>query len=220
MRMIKVAPSILSGDFAALGQTVRTAEQWGADYIHFDVMDGLYVPNLTFGMPMCRAIRPYTTLPIDAHLMIVQPERYVEQFCACGADIVTFHPETCDDVQSTLDLIHVKGKRCGLVLNPDKGVEWIAPYMQTVDLVLLMGVYPGFGGQTFVSEVLDKIVTVKQMIEASGRPIELELDGGLTLQNAAEMVNRGVNVLVGGSCIFGADNPQKAVATLKALGDC
>ena len=133
--MIKIAPSILSGDFANMGKSVVSAAEWGADFIHFDVMDGVFVPNLTFGMPMCKAIRPYTTLPIDVHLMIVSPERYVEQFCDCGADIVTFHPDASQDVAGALDAIKAKGKLCGLVLNPDKGIELVEPYLDKVDMV-------------------------------------------------------------------------------------
>ena len=211
----KVAPSILSGDFANMGKTVRDTQSWGADYIHFDVMDGVYVPNLTFGMPMCKAIRPYTTLPIDAHLMIVEPEKYVEQFCDCGADIVTFHPEASKCPGEALDAIHAKGKRAGLVLNPDKGVELIAPYMDRVDIIVLMGVFPGFGGQKFIPSVLDKIAQVDAMIKESGREIELELDGGVTEQNALQMRELGVNVLVGGSSVFKSADPAQTIKILR-----
>ena len=215
MTEIKVAPSILSGDFANMGKTVADTQSWGADYIHFDVMDGVYVPNLTFGMPMCKAIRRYTTLPIDAHLMIVEPEKYVEQFCDCGADIVTFHPEASKKVGETLDAIHAKGKRCGLVLNPDKGVELILPYIDKVDMIVLMGVFPGFGGQKFIPSVLDKIAQVDALIKQSGRHIELELDGGVTEQNAKQMTDLGVNVLVGGSSVFRSEDPAKTIAVLR-----
>lgn len=215
MTEIKVAPSILSGDFANMGKTVADTQSWGADYIHFDVMDGVYVPNLTFGMPMCKAIRRYTTLPIDAHLMIVEPEKYVEQFCDCGADIVTFHPEASKKVGETLDAIHAKGKKAGLVLNPDKGVEFILPYMDKVDMIVLMGVFPGFGGQKFIPSVLDKIAQVDALIKQSGRHIELELDGGVTEQNAKQMTDLGVNVLVGGSSVFRSQDPAKTIAVLR-----
>ena len=213
--MIKIAPSILSGDFANMGQTVRETTEWGADYIHFDVMDGVYVPNLTFGMPMCKAIRAYTHLPIDAHLMIVHPERYVEQFCDCGADIVTFHPEASEDVQGALDAIHAKGKRAGLVLNPDKELDLVAPYWNSIDMLVLMGVFPGFGGQKFIPHVLDKIVAAKAAIDACGRDIELELDGGVTEQNVQEMTSRGVNVVVGGSSVFRSADPKQTIANLR-----
>lgn len=214
--MIKVAPSILSGDFANMGKTVQDVQAWGADYVHFDVMDGVYVPNLTFGMPMCKAIRAYTTLPIDAHLMITRPERYVERFCEAGADIVTFHPEASEDVQGALDKIHALGKRCGLVLNPDKGLELVLPYMDTIDMLVLMGVFPGFGGQKFIPSVLDKIARADQAIHRYGRAIELELDGGVTEENAKQMTSLGVNVVVGGSSVFRSADPQKTIAILRS----
>ena len=215
MTKIKIAPSILSGDFANMGKTVEDVQKWGGDYIHFDVMDGVYVPNLTFGMPMCRAIRKHTDLPIDAHLMIVEPEKYVEQFCDSGADIVTFHPEASKDVAGTLAKIKAKGKRCGLVLNPDKEVELILPYLDQVDMIVLMGVFPGFGGQKFIPSVLNKIERVAMLIQASGRAIELELDGGVTEQNAAEMREKGVTVLVGGSSVFRSPDPQTTIERLR-----
>jgi ribulose-phosphate 3-epimerase len=213
--MIKIAPSVLSGDFANMGKSVEQATEWGADYIHFDVMDGVFVPNITFGMPMCKAIRSHTDLPIDAHLMITLPEKYVGQFCDAGADIVTFHPDASQDVDGALQTIRDKGKLCGLVLNPDKGVELIAPYMDKVDMIVLMGVYAGFGGQKFIPTVLDKISQVHQMIEQTGRHIMLELDGGVTEENAHEMTDRGVDVLVGGSSVFRSTDPRKTIRILR-----
>jgi len=208
---VKVAPSILSGDFANMGQSVRSAENWGADYIHFDVMDGVYVPNLTFGMPMCKAVRPYTSLPLDVHLMIIKPERYVQAFCDAGADIVTFHPEASDDVGKALELIKEKGKKCGLVLNPDKSVQLVIPYLKKIDIIVIMGVYPGFGGQKFIPDVLSKV----KELRALGYDGEIELDGGVTEQNAQEIVDSGVNVLVGGSSVFRSKDPQKTISVLK-----
>ena len=213
--MIKIAPSILSGDFANMGRTVADATAWGADYIHFDVMDGVYVPNLTFGMPMCKAIRSYTSLPIDAHLMITRPERYVAAFCDSGADIVTFHPEASEDVAGALACIRGHGKRCGLVLNPDKGLELVLPYMDTIDMLVLMGVYPGFGGQKFIADVLPKIEAAHTAIVQSGRTIELELDGGVTLENVNSITSRGVNVIVGGSSVFRSENPAATIAAMR-----
>lgn len=213
--MIKIAPSILSGDFANMGRSVADATAWGADYIHFDVMDGVYVPNLTFGMPMCKAIRAYTTLPIDAHLMIVQPERYVGRFCDCGADIVTFHPEASRDVAGALACIHDHGRRAGLVLNPDKDLDLVLPYMDSIDMLVLMGVFPGFGGQKFIPAVLDKIKAAHAALAACGRDIELELDGGVTLENVHTITALGVNVVVGGSSVFHSADPVGTIAAMR-----
>ena len=213
--MIKIAPSILSGDFANMGRTVEQATEWGADYIHFDVMDGVFVPNITFGMPMCKAIRRHTALPIDAHLMITLPEKYVEQFCDAGADIVTFHPDASEDVAGALDAIKRKGKLCGLVLNPDKGLELVAPYMDRIDMLVLMGVFAGFGGQKFIPTVLEKISQAHRMIQDSGREIMLELDGGVTEENVRSMTDRGVDVVVGGSSVFRSADPAKTIAVLR-----
>ena len=209
----KVAPSILSGDFANMSGSVLLAVESGADYIHFDVMDGVYVPNITFGMPMCKALRPYTKLPLDVHLMIIKPERYVAEFCDCGADIVTFHPEASENVDATLDIIKSKGKKCGLVLNPDKSINLALPYLKKVDMIVIMGVYPGFGGQKFIPEVLSK---VKELREA-GFEGEIELDGGVTEENAAGIVAEGVDVLVGGSSVFRSKDPKATIRRLKGL---
>ncbi len=213
--MIKIAPSILSGDFANMGYSVRQAEEWGADYIHFDVMDGDFVPNITFGMPMLAAIRPYTKLVIDAHLMITKPERFVEKFCDAGADIVTFHPEASENPRAALNAIKAKGKKCGLVLNPDKGLELVEPYMDLVDMILLMSVYPGFGGQKFIPEVLTKAVAARKLIENSGRTIDLEIDGGVTIENCDSAIASGVNVLVAGSAVYKAKDPAATIRRLR-----
>ena len=209
--MTKIAPSILSGDFAKMGESVANAEKWGADYIHCDVMDGVYVPNITFGMPMIKALRPYSTLPFDVHLMITEPEKYVEQFCDVGADIVTFHPEASKNVDATIDLIKSKGKKCGLVLNPDKNINLLLPYLKKIDMIVIMGVYPGFGGQKFIPDVLGKVKVLKRI----GFAGEIELDGGVTEDNAAGMVSYGVDVLVGGSSVFRSNDPTSTIRRLK-----
>lgn len=211
MEQIKVAPSILSGDFANMSVSVKNAQEWGADYIHFDVMDGVYVPNITFGMQMCKAIRPYTDLPLDVHLMIVQPEKYVEQFCDAGADIVSFHPDATSDILSTIEMIRNKGKKVGLVLNPDKDVSLLEPYFDKIDMVIIMGVYPGFGGQKFIPEVLDKVRYIRSICPH----IDIELDGGVNEQNAKTITDAGVNILVGGSSVYQSSDPEKTIRRLK-----
>ena len=211
MRKIKVAPSILSGDFANMSVSVKNAQKWGADYIHFDVMDGVYVPNITFGMQMCKAIRPYTDLPLDVHLMIVHPEKYVEQFCDAGADIVSFHPDATSDVLSTIEKIRNKGKKVGLVLNPNKDVSLIEPYFDKIDMVIIMGVYPGFGGQKFIPEVLEKVKYIRSICP----DLDIELDGGVNEQNAKTITDAGVNILVGGSSVYQSSDPEKTIRRLK-----
>ncbi len=211
MTKTKIAPSILSGDFANMADTIRKTEQWGADYVHFDVMDGVYVNNITFGMPMCKAVRPYTTLTLDVHLMIVEPENYVERFCDSGADIVSFHPDASKDTRRAIELIKNKGKKVGLVLNPDKGIDLVLPYIDLIDMVLIMGVFPGFGGQKFIPEVLDKVRTLRKLYPE----IDIELDGGVNEQNAHEIVSAGVNILVAGSAIFNAPDPKQALKNIK-----
>ena len=215
MSNTKIAPSILSGDFAAMGATVANVQKWGADLVHCDVMDGVFVPNITFGMPMIKAIRPHTTLPLDVHLMIVEPEKYVERFCDSGADIVTFHPEASKDPRAALLAIKAKGKKCGLVVNPDKGFDLVEPYMDLVDMIVLMGVFPGFGGQSYIESVSDSIVLFARKIKESGRDIALELDGGVTETNAARFRSLGITVLVAGSATFKAADPEQAIKVMR-----
>ena len=215
MKKCSVAPSILSGDFAKMGETVHNVEKWGADLVHCDVMDGVFVPNITFGMPMIKAIRPYTTLPLDVHLMIVEPEKYVERFCDAGADFVTFHPDARKDPRAALLKIKEKGKKCGLVVNPDKDFSLVADYMDIVDMIVLMGVFPGFGGQSYIESVSDNIVFFANKINESGRDILLELDGGVTETNAARFRSLGVTVLVAGSATFKAADPVQAIKVMR-----
>jgi len=213
MSNIKISPSILSGDFANLSTSVISAEKWGADYIHCDVMDGVFVPNITFGMPMVKALRKYAKIPFDVHLMIVNPEKFVDEFIESGADIITFHPDVCADVQGTLDRIRAKGVKAGIVLNPDVGSSIAAKYIDSVDIILLMGVYPGFGGQKFIESVYDKIEDVHRII--GDRNIELEIDGGVTEDNIDEMIKRGINVVVGGSSVYKAADPSATIRRLR-----
>ena len=178
MKNVKIAPSILSANFAKMGEEVQSLERNGADIVHYDVMDGVFVNNITFGLKMLQDIRPLTKLPIDAHLMIVHPEKYVERFAKAGADIITVHYEACqDNLKEVLELIKSTGVKCGAVINPDTPVEKIADVIPMCDMVLIMSVFPGFGGQKFIPEALDKLREVKAIVNACGKEIDIEIDG-------------------------------------------
>lgn len=213
MNKIKISPSILSADFTKMGSEIQKVEKWGADFVHFDVMDGVFVPNITFGMPMLKALKPYTSLPFDVHLMIVNPEKFVDEFIDCGADIITFHPDVCADINGTLDKIRSKGVKAGLVINPDVDVEVVLPFIDKLDIILLMGVFPGFGGQKFIEKVYDKISKAKEII--GDRDIMLEIDGGVTEENIDKMLENGINVVVGGSSVFKSENPSNTIKRLR-----
>jgi len=205
---IKLGPSILSADFAQMGRAIGEVNASGADYVHCDVMDGLFVPNLSFGFKMVADIRKHSKLPLDVHLMIVEPHRYVERFIDAGADIVTIHLESETCYIGTLEKIRKLGARAGAVIKPNTDVSALEPVMELVDLILLMSVEPGFGGQSFIPHVLGKISQVREMIAKSGRVIELEVDGGIGAANAAEVTGAGADVLVAGNAFFNA--PDKA----------
>ena len=216
MKKVMIAPSILSADFAKMGEEVRKMEVCGADIIHYDVMDGVFVNNITFGLKMLEDIRPYTKLPIDAHLMIVNPEKYVERFAKAGADIITVHYEACkDNLKEVLELIRSTGVKCGAVINPDTPVDSIKDVIPLCDMVLLMSVFPGFGGQKFIPSVLDKVKEVRAIIDASGKEIDLEIDGGITAENVAEVKAAGANVIVAGSAVFKAPDCAAMIKSLK-----
>ncbi len=212
---MKISPSILSADFAKMGEDVSKLKQWGADWVHCDVMDGVFCPNITFGIPMIKAIRKYTDLPLDVHLMIVKPERYVDKFLDAGADIITFHPEVSESVETIVDTVHRHGKLVGLVLNPNIEVKSIEKYLDMIDLVMLMGVYPGFSAQKFIEFTMDKISELKELI--GERNVLIEFDGGVSVDNIAEMSARGLDVAVSGSYVFGAKGPADAIKSLKNL---
>ena len=217
MKKIKIAPSILSADFSKMGEEVAALEKQGADVIHCDVMDGVFVNNITFGIKMVEDIKKHTTLPLDCHLMIVNPEKYVERFAKAGADIITVHYETCqDNLKEVLVLIKSTGAKCGAVINPDTPVEKIKDIVTLCDMVLVMSVFPGFGGQKFIPSALDKLRALRAIIDESGKKIDLEIDGGVTEENVEEIKAAGANVIVAGSTVFKAADRAAIIAKLKA----
>ena len=213
---IRIAPSILSADFARLGEEIRAIDVAGADYIHFDSMDGHFVPNLSIGPLVLKAIRPHTKKIIDCHLMISPADPYLKDFADAGADIITVHPEAGPHVHRSLQTIKALGKKAGVVVNPSTPLSVISHVMDLVDLVLIMTVNPGFGGQSFIP-LLDKISEAKRMIEATGRAIDLEVDGGITVETAPKAIAAGANVLVAGTAVFkgGPSNYATAIAALR-----
>jgi ribulose-phosphate 3-epimerase len=212
--MIKIAPSILSANFAFLGEEIRDVEQGGADYIHVDVMDGHFVPNITIGPLIVEAIRPVTKLPLDVHLMIEQPDRYIPAFAKAGADLLSVHVEACPHLHRTIHLIKEHGVKAGVVLNPHTPVEMIQHIIEDVDVVLLMTVNPGFGGQKFIPSVLPKIRQVAQFVKERNLSVEIEVDGGINAETARLCVEAGANVLVAGSAIY---NKRDRAAAIRAL---
>ena len=216
MTNVKIAPSILSADFSKMGEEVRSLELCGADLIHCDVMDGVFVNNITFGIKMVEDIRKHTTLPLDCHLMIVHPEKYVERFAKAGADIITVHYEACqDNLKEVLTLIKAAGVKCGAVINPDTPVEKIIDVLPLCDMVLVMSVFPGFGGQKFIPDALDKLRQLRKWIDESGKDIDLQVDGGVTAENVDIIKAAGANVVVAGSAVFKAEDRAAMIAKLK-----
>ena len=220
MRHCQIAPSILSADFARLGDEVRAVIAGGADLIHFDVMDNHYVPNLTIGPLVCQALKPLTSVPIDVHLMVKPVDRIVPDFAKAGAAIISFHPEASEHVDRTIALIHDCGCRAGLVFNPATPLDYLDHVLDKLDLVLIMSVNPGFGGQSFIPEALHKLELARARIDAisarAGREIRLEVDGGVKIDNIAAIAKAGADTFVAGSAIFGTSDYAKTIAAMRA----
>ncbi|HEY3419887.1 MAG TPA: ribulose-phosphate 3-epimerase [Methanomassiliicoccales archaeon] len=211
MQMIKVAPSILSADFGALANEVRRVEEAGADWVHVDVMDGMFVPNITIGPEVIKKIRPHTKLPFDVHLMIVQPERYIEAFARSGADFITIHVEASNVISETLAKIRSLGMRAGISINPETPFEAVLPYLKEIDLLLVMTVHPGFGGQSFIDGVVPKISMAKKYAEANGLDFDIEIDGGINASTGSRCVKAGANALAAGSALFGSKDMKAEI---------
>ena len=210
-----IAPSILSADFSKMGEEVKRMELAGADLIHCDVMDGVFVPNISFGIKMVADIRKTTSLPLDVHLMIVEPEKYVERFADAGADYITIHCEATAKLTETLELIRKKGCRCGAVISPDTPVATLSGCLEICDMALLMSVYPGFGGQKFIEKSLERMRELKALAEKLNPDILLEIDGGVNLENVAEIKLAGADVLVAGNTVFSAKDPKAVIEELR-----
>lgn len=210
-----ISASLLGCDLADVKSDIERAETAGTDWLHYDVMDGIFVPSISFGMPVLKGIKKYAKAPIDTHLMIVEPIRYVDEFADLGSDVITFHVEAATDPQAVIDKIRAKGVKAGISIKPKTPVSAVKPYLECVDLILVMTVEPGFGGQSFMEETVDKIKEVRQLIERSGREIYLQVDGGINAKTAEVCRNAGADVLVSGSYIFNAEDMSAAVGSLR-----
>lgn len=212
-----LSPSILAADFKVLGQEMKKTEENGAAYIHFDVMDGMFVPSISFGMPVLASIHDATEQFMDVHLMVQEPIRYVEAFQKAGADYVTVHLEACEDVKTTLDKIHACGMKAGLAVNPETDVKELVPYLEDVEMILIMSVCPGFGGQKFIPESLDKIREVRAMLNEKNLETDIQADGGIYVENVREVLDAGANVIVAGSAVFRGDAGENTAKFMEIL---
>ena len=212
-----LSPSILSADFTVLGDELKTIDEAGSEYIHIDVMDGIFVPSISYGMPVIKSIRKATKKVFDVHLMITEPERYINEFVESGADIITFHVEATNDPQKVIDMIHEKGLKAGISVKPKTPLTEIEPYLESIDMLLIMSVEPGFGGQAYIEGSTEKIKAAREMVNAHGLNTDIQVDGGINLKNLPEVLEAGANIIVAGSSVFKGDVEGNVKAFLEIM---